>query len=330
MNRQRQRTRRGLGAALRRAPAWPALALAALLPGVAAAQVAFLDPPRGALERASEIDLFANGELGANVDRGNTLNRLNTGVRFVTDGAVNRNFGLGLTTAYTYDDYGFEESAVPSCGPTEACWEVSPWKSIHTVDLAPSASVIFGPEFQLIAWVPMRWSWEPGNRGNSFTGGILAGARLVLGGGRFATTLGVGYQSELDADGRVFPLVAVDWELSERWRFVTEGGPYEGGLFTVLFGPAEQVKLRVSAGWERKRFRLTNANVRHASGIGEQENAPILAGIDIALSHAFRLEFHGGVSAAGRLTLYDSGGVQLSSTKYGPGGRVGGSLEVVF
>lgn len=307
-----------------------AVAAFVALPGIASAQVAFIDPPRGQLERTNEIDVHADGELGADLDDGTSFNRLDAGVRFTTDGALNRNFGLGIHLAYTYDGYHFDEVASPSCAPDEACFEVAPWENVHTIDIAPSAGIIFTPGFQLLAWVPMRFSQEGGRSETPFTGGIIGAARFVLDQGRFATTLGVGFMSELEGSGRVFPVIGVDWEVSERWRFVTEGGPYEGGLATVIFGPSKDIKLRVSSGWERKRFRLSDSGTRHPNGIGQQVDAPILAGLDLRLSHAFHLEFHGGLSVAGRLTIFDSNGNRLLESDYDVAGRVGGSLQIVF
>lgn len=301
-----------------------------LASGAATAQVAFLDPPRGEQERAQEVDVFVNGEFGGEFDAGGKFNRVNTGARYVTDGAVNRNFGLGVTLAYTYDGYDFDESSAAGCAPGAACFEVAPWKSIHTIDIAPSAGLILGPGIQILAWVPMRFSFEQVSNESSFTGGIIGGIRFVFAEGRIATTLGVGYQSEIEASGRVFGLIGVDWQLGERWRIVSEGGPYEGGLATILFGPSKQVKLRLSTGWERKRFRLSEESDRHASGVGEQQEVPVIAGVDIRLSKAFRLEFHGGVGVAGHMSIDDAGGNLLLESDYDVTGRVGGSMEVVF
>ena len=314
-----------------RAAVFVAIASGAWLPThEAAAQFAFLDPPRGHLERTHEFDLHADGEFGADLDDGSEFRRVNTGLRYTTDGALNRNFGLGLHASYTYDGYHFDDDPTSCSSPTDACFHEQPWKSIHTIDIAPSVGIIFSPGFQLLAWVPVRFSNEPGNSDKGVTGGIVAGARMVFAQGAFATTLGVGYMSELEDDGRLFPVIGVDWQFGERWRIETEGGPFEGGLGTLIFGPAESIKFRVSAGWERKRFRLSNAGARTPNGLGQQENAPLLAGIDLRLSDAFHFEMHGGLSLAGRLSVYDAGGTKLLESDYDVAGRLGASLRVTF
>ncbi len=318
---------------VKRRPALAALGLCCALlstPLAAAAQVAFLDPPRGQLERTNDIDFAADGEFGGDIDGGGSFNLLRIGGSFTTDGAINRNFGLGIHVAYTYNGYRFDEASNPSCAPDAACFQVPPWRNIHTTDIAPSAGIIFGPGFQLLAWVPMRFSNESGRSKSPFTGGIVGAVRIVLDQGRIATTLGVGFMSELEASGRVFPVIGVDWKIGERWHFVTEGGPYEGGLGTLIFGPAQDIKLRVSSGWERKRFRLSDAGARSPNGIGQQVDAPILAGIDLRLSDAFHLEAHGGISVAGRLSIFDSLGNRLLAEDYSVAGRAGGSLRITF
>jgi hypothetical protein len=176
----------------------------------------------------------------------------------------------------------------------------------------------------------MRFSLEAGATDSGFTGGIIGALRTSFNQGRFVTTLGVGFQSEIAESGRVFPVIGLDWQLGESWRIVTEGGPYEGGLVTVLFGPSKQVKLSISAGWERKRFRLSSSSDRTPNGVGQQQDAPILAGFDIALSESFRLEFHGGVSVAGRMYIDDSSGDLLLESDYSVAGRAGAGLEIIF
>jgi len=295
----------------------------------AAAQFAFLDPPRGHLERTQEFDFHADGEIGADIDAGGSYNRLNTGFRFTTDGSLNRNFGLGIHIAYTYDGYRFDDSNSASCAPNVPCFADDPWEHIHTTDIAPSAGLIFGPGLQLLTWVPMRFSHESGRAENPFTAGIVGALRMVFNEDRIATTLGVGYMSELAGSGRLFPVIGVDWKVGDRWQLVTEGGPYEGGLGTLIFGPSRSVKLRVSAGWERKRFRLSDSGTRSPNGVGEHVNAPILGGIDIRLSDAFHLEAHGGISVAGQLTIIDAAG-NATRSDYDVAGRAGGSIQVVF
>lgn len=304
-------------------------ALGAALPLDAAAQFAFIDPPRGQLERTTSFDFHADGEFGADLDRGTSFNRLDTGFALNTDGAVNRNFGLGIFIAYTYDGYDFANEASPTCAPDALCFEVAPWEHVNTVDIAPSAGIIFTPGLQLLAWVPMRFSFESGRSESPFTGGVIGALRMVFAEGRFSTTLGVGYMSELEESAQVFPVIGLDWRVGERWRLVTEGGPYEGGLATVIFGPSPSVKLRVSGGWERIRFRLSESGTRSPNGVGQQVDAPLLAGVDIRLSPAFHLEAHGGISVAGRLSIEDAAGNRLQSD-YDVSGRVGGSLDILF
>lgn len=306
------------------------LLLLSWAPADAGAQVAFMDPPRGHLERVHEIDAFVDGEFGGDLDAGGKFARVNTGLRYTTDGAINRNVGLGLGLGFTYDGYDFDSSSNPTCAPTDACFQVPPWKSIYTMDIAPSAGIVLAPEIQILAWVPMRFALEAGARESGFTGGVIAGVRTAFNQGRFATTLAVGVQSDIERSVRVFPVIGIDWQLGQSWRIVTEGGPYEGGLVSLLFGPSEQVKLSLSAGWERKRFRLSSGGERSPNGVGQQENAPILAGFDIRLSPAFRIEFHGGLSVAGRMSIDDSGGNRLLKSDYDVAGRAGGALEIVF
>lgn len=307
-----------------------AIALTAALPGLAAAQFSMIDPPRGHLERTNVIDYHVDGEFNADLDEGTDFNRFNTGFSFDTDGAINRSFGLGIHLAYTFDGYHFGESATPTCAPDALCFEVPPWGNINTTDIAPSAGIIFTPAVQLLAWVPMRFSTETGRSESPFTGGIIGALRMVFAQGRFNTTLGVGFMSELEGSGRLFPVIGVDWQIGERWRLVTEGGPYEGGLATLTFGPSRSVKLRLSGGWERKRFRLSDSGTRSPNGVGQQVDAPILAGIDFQLSRAFHLEAHGGFSAAGQLEILDASGNSSLTSDYDISARAGGSLRIVF
>jgi hypothetical protein len=300
--------------------------------GPAAAQFVFMDSPHGGAERAHDVDIFVDGQFGADIDGGGRMSFVHTGARYATSSGTERALGFGLSGGFLYDGYDFNEivPAPSNCAGNAACFGAPPWKSIYTIDVAPSGTIAFGPRFQLLTWVPIRFALESGSGQSSVTGGVIGAFRFVLRDGRFATTLGVGYQSELEAKGRVFPVIATDWQFNPRWRLLTEGGPNEGGLVTLLYGPSETIKLRVSTGWERSRFRLSQAGTRHPNGIGLRQDAPILVGMQINLTPSFHFDVHGGLAVGGRVQISDRNGNVLSDENYDVAGRMGLTIRGVF
>jgi hypothetical protein len=176
--------------------------------------------------------------------------------------------------------------------------------------------------------VPIRWQAESGGDRTGVTAGVIGMVRFRIA-ERFVTGLGVGVQSELEEDARVFPVIALDWRISDHVQLATRGGPYQGGVVDLLFGPPDGVQAKLSSGWVRQRFRLTNA-LPNPDGVGQYSSVPVLAGFRLRLGQRGYLDLEGGVAVAGRLRIENAWGFLLRAEDFDTAGLVRGGFRLEF
>jgi hypothetical protein len=295
----------------------------------ALAQFALIDPLPGYAAKSIRIGTAAEQRFEADVDGGGGFDLLRYEIGADLEAPLSNAFGLGLHTLYQYSGFDFQERPVPGCPGNQPCFELSPWKSIHKLEIAPAAALRFGDAFQIMASVPIRWNVEAGSDASGLTAGILGAVRFAPD-ERFAVGLGIGVQSGIEESTNVFPVITLDWRIREGLRLLSRGGPQEGGGGVLRWSPSETVALFVAAGWELERFRTNRHGSRNPSGVGQYEAAPLEAGIEIRLTRSVRIEFHSGVAVAGRLKWDGAGGEPLLDREFDAAPLVGGSLRALF
>jgi hypothetical protein len=158
--------------------------------------------------------------------------------------------------------------------------------------------------------------------------GAIGALRFNLG-DSFSGVLGIGVSSELSADASVYPVIGLEWRISDTLQLRTTGAPYQGGGAELVWGPDDAVQLAVSAGYERRRFRLSR-NSPNANGVGEYTYVPLELGLRLNLSRSFWLELNGGLAVAGKLRLDAPDGTRLAESGVDTAGLLGGALGVSF
>ncbi len=237
---------------------------------------------------------------------------------------------LGVRAAYQHTGWSFHLDDSPDLPPTYGGSELprEPWGGVNTIDVAPRVAALFGHGLSFEAAFPIRWSGETGARRNGLAAGVTGLARwqalegLSLGGG-------VGVTSQLEGPAQVFPILALDWRIAPGLDLRTQGSFVQGGQLMLLWGPAEAVKLAVSAGYERNRFRLDdNGDARDRHGIGEVESVPVELGVRIRLFERGFLDFRTGFGFAGRLRVENANGHRLYDEDYDAMPRLGLALTI--
>lgn len=268
-------------------------------------------------------------DFEADIDGGGRFDRFRFGFGGSHEAAVAEGFGLGLRAGYLYSGFDFDESGGAACPPAQPCFALSPWKSIHTLDIVPSAAISFTEVFQLSASVPFRYDAEAGSDENGLSGGIQTALRFAPS-DRLVAGLGIGVQSELEQAAHVFPVISLDWRIRNDLRLVTTGGPEQGGGAALQWIPSRAVSLSFEAGWERRRFRTDRHGNRNPNGIAEYRAVPLLAGIALELTRNVRLDFHAGLAVAGELEWEDASGHDRIEQEFDAAPLVGGSLQLLF
>ncbi len=291
-------------------------------------QVVLLSPVSGYYDWERVISGNVEHQFDSAISGGGRFDRLRFELGLEGGGPISQNVRLSLATGYAHTRYGFSDSASPSCANPAACFERSPWSGVHSVDAVPGASLVLNDTLQIIARVPIHWEAEGGSDQNGLTAGLI-GAVLLRLSQDFSATLGVGVQNEIEQRTSVFPVISLDWRLSHDLRLRTTGGPDQGGGGELLWGPADAIQLSLTAGWERRRFRLDGA-APNADGVGQYTAVPLRVGFRLNLTRSAYLTLTGGLAVAGRLEIDDAAGRSLREQDFDTAGLIRGGLRISF
>lgn len=312
--------------------ALPVVAAALALTGAtgAAAQFSMVRNELPRFEWRGHAAADYRAEFETKSDGGDEWDAWRAGVSGEFGGPINESILLGFGARYAYSSFDFNlDNGVPATfGGTRLPRE--PWNSLNTLDLVPTGTVLIGDRFSLIGAVPIRWAGESGADRNGFAAGVSALVRwqvndaVVLG-------LGLGVTSQLEDEAETFPIVALRWRIDESFTFVTEGDWFQGGEATLLWGPNEQVRITVSAGYERVRFRLDEyGTAPDTNGIGEITTVPLEVGLRFQLAEQVRIDFRVGLGLDARIRVESDSGNKLYDHRYDPQPRVGLAVTIPF
>lgn len=252
------------------------------------------------------------------------------------DVAITRGFGqvgvsygftprssIGLALSAGFTDYDF--------GGGATLGGVEPWGRIdeYRISVPMRFGVADGVDAFLIPSV--RWNGESGaDTSDSRTEGVLAGVSWRLS-PTFAIGPGVGVFSEIEDSANVFPILLLDWDITDRLKLGTGSG------FGATQGPGLEASYRLDGGitlsagvrYESVRFRL-DRNGPTPNGVGETETTPIYLQATWAPTPLASVSAIAGVDVAGEVTLRDSQGNRIESRDIDPAPFLGLSGRLRF
>ncbi len=294
------------------------------------AQFSMVDdsPPR--FEWMGRVEAESRNEFKTETSGGDTFESWRVGIAGDIGGPINESILVGIRAGYRYTNYDFrlDHRSRPPLAYGSSELPRDPWGALHTFDLTPSATILVGDVFSVVAAVPIRWSAENGARRNGFSAGISAiGHWQVTDDLRIG--LGIGVTSQLEGDAETFPLVVLDWQISKDLELQTQGRWIQGGRAALLWGPNQAIRLTLSAGYERNRFRLDdNGFAADRNGIGEIRAVPVEIGFRFRLHGNAFFDFRAGVGFAGRFRVETADGRKLYDEHHDPAPRI--SLGLVL
>ena len=300
------------------------------LPGSASAQFSMVDDSSPRFEWSGKLSSDFRSEFKTKTKGGDRFESWRLGIAGEFGGPINESILIGFAAGYRYANYEFHLDNAPGVPSVYGSSELprAPWGAINTIDLTPNATILVGDHFSVVAAVPIRWSSETGSDRNGFAAGISALGRWQVT-DRFRIGVGIGVTSQLEDDAETFPLVSLDWQISESLEFVTEGGWIQGGNAMLVWGPNKAIRVTLSAGYERNRFRLDdNGSARDKNGIGEVTAVPLEIGVRFALFEGASFDFRLGLAVAGRLRVEDDNGRKLYEEDYDPAPRLSLALTL--
>ena len=280
------------------------LGATAALPLVATAQDGNADPYKIGLA----IGYRADADID---DHGGDFSELRFAVTGTRMFRINERVKLEPIAAYRFSHYDF---SMPD-----------PWDDIHTMRGSVLVHYGINDQWSVFGGPSLAFSGEAcADVGDAMTFGGALGVmyrwteRLVVGGG-FTIS------SEIEDDTRAWPLVVLNWQITDQWSL-------ESGYTEVAGcgGPGGEFRYRINDKWSvaggaqynEKRFRLSDdAPVRE--GVGEDSSYPIYAKVTWQVCPNGALELLGGIPVGGEVRLEDRNGHKISEQDYDPAPLVG-------
>jgi hypothetical protein len=236
--------------------------------------------------------------------------------------AFSEGTSVGVSLGYAFDDYGFSSGARLD--------GIRPWDKVQTLRASLPLFWQPSPNWQLLAIPNLRAAAEsPSDWNDGLQGGAIVGFSY-----RFSDTLllgpGIGYVSQLEDDGDVFPILVVDWKVTERLRLETGRG------LGATRGPGILASYEVTDDWQaalgfrrdKERFRLRDVG-GSKGGVGEDRSWPVFAGLTWGQPWA-QVSLLAGVELGGELRIEDSRGNRIARSDYDPAPFIGLTAEARF
>lgn len=264
--------------------------------------------------------------------RGGSVYQFDAGLDRVGDFSLHRYYAEGgltylfrldrmvsLSAGYGQDDYHFKDLIQ------------QPWNNIDNYRIGAFSRWAFDNEWTSFAAGSVRTYGEPDvDLSDALTGAMFGGATY-----RFSERLslgpGLGIVGQLDDNLLYFPIIVVNWDITERWNLSTGGG------LAATAGPGLSLTYKMSRHWraglvgryEKKRFRLAGDGVA-PNGVGEDRNIPLLGSLSYVLYPGAQISGLLGVNFNGKLRLEDASGAVRYSSEYGNAGVAGITAQIRF
>lgn len=271
------------------------------------------------------LALEAGGVFGADagLDSGGEVAMDAWSVRLSGRRPVTDDLRLGLAAGIGEQRYRFSGAGDFS--------SLRPWSDVREVRV--SGSVFWQPtdRWDLFAIPTLRWNAEDGaDLGDGQIAGLLTAASYRFN-DRLSIGPGFGVFSELEDDTDFFPILAVDWRITDRLTFRTGRGfgASRGPGLTLDWAANDLWSVGLGGRYEKERFRLDDRGAA-PGGIGETTATPIYLAVTRKLGRVARLRGVVGVDLNGSLRLEDAQGQLLERTDMDDAPFAGATFDVRF
>jgi hypothetical protein len=250
-----------------------------------------------------------------------SLNRwfVSAGVDYLWD---SRN-SLGISFGAGSSDYEFKDFA--GFGGT------GPWSKVEDQRLSLTGRFSFSETGTAIIIPSYRYNGETdSDTGEARTWGVLAGAAWKVS-DNLNIGPGIGVFSRLEDSTRVFPILVIDWDISERWNLSTGQGlaASQGPGLTLRYEASPTWSLGLTGRFEDVEFRLDEDGPA-PGGIGRDQAFPLVVSARWKPNLSVALSVFAGGEFAGELELMDAAGNTLEESSYDAAVLLGGTFEFRF
>jgi hypothetical protein len=142
---------------------------------------------------------------------------------------------------------------------------------------------------------------------------------------------GIGVFSRLEDSARIFPVLAIDWNITDHWNLSTGSGlgSSVGPGLSLSYKFNEHWKLALAGRYESEEFRLDDKGSA-PGGVGRDQSFPLIISGILEPNKKLSFSLFAGMEFGGELKLKDTFGETIDKTKYDPALIIGASFAVQF
>lgn len=206
-----------------------------------------------------------------------------------------------------------------------------PWNEIEESRVSIIGRFGFGETGSLIVIPSLRQYREEGaSSSDAQTYGLLTAAFWRV---NDTLTIGPGFGvfSRLEDSTRVFPILAIDWDISERWNLSTGRGlaASQGPGLTLGYTLNPNWSFGLTGRYEETEFRLDEKGPA-PGGIGRDQALPLILSARLQPNPRISVSAFMGVELGGQLTLMDEFGNTIEESDYDPAALFGATFDFRF
>jgi hypothetical protein len=257
-------------------------------------------------------DLDGGGDFGAS----------GIGVIAGVAGSLGSGNRAGVALNYDFRDYSFSNPA--------RFGGVAPWGTVQHYGVSFPLSFALHDDWSLDVIPSVDWFKENGadSAESRAWGGVVSATKRFPDGNLLGFGVGVFERIEKTS---AFPLLIVDWRLSDRWRLINplSAGPTGPAGVELEYLFDNDWSVGVGAAYRSLRFRLSSRGPV-PNGVGEERGVPVFVRGTYNFDKQTSLYLYAGVVAAGGLRVYDPNGNKLRDDDFDAAPLLGATLTVRF
>jgi hypothetical protein len=239
------------------------------------------------------------------------------------DYAWSRRDSVGISVGGGQSNYDFNDETGFGGG--------EPWNKIDDTRVTLNGRFGFGETGSIFIIPTLRFNGEKNaSSSDSRTWGIFGAAtwrvkeNLTIG-------PGIGIFSRLESGTRFFPILAIDWDISDRWNLSTGRGlaSSQGPGLNLSYKLNDDWSFGVAGRYENVEFRLDNDGPA-PGGVGRDKSIPLIFTANLTPNKKLNFSVFMGLEFAGKLKLKDSMDNTVDESDYDPAFLFGGTFEVRF
>ncbi len=262
-------------------------------------------------------------QLEASLDSGGDMS---AGRYFISAGVGRMFYGrwrIGASLGFGETNYDFSGDS--------GFGGLDPWDRVRDLRISMPMQYFVDERWTVYAIPSLRFNAESGaSLNDGKNGGILAGAAYRVN-DRLTIGPGIGVFSEIEASTSVFPILIIDWKITDTVSLETGGG------FAATRGPGLQLRWKYNPRWqfvlggryEKTRFRLDDSGPG-PDGVGQDKAIPLFALAQYEIADQIKLSIIGGAETGASLRLEDSSGDLISKSDLSTAPFFGATFEARF